>query len=188
MNNSNYGYPSPGFSSPYSSTPAGMRTQRPRFGYSGPSLYPRPRSSASKPNPDSFSDSMINNYGNSPRIDTSYSSENGNSYNDSYANSSSNYYSANDSFYSNSSRGELPLVRDESMRVDAGVLRDNSMMYGDTMRGNSGMMRNEKPMGYGEMQNSGILPNPSYGQPKFPYKNSTLIADSIGEYTGNYQK
>lgn len=67
MYNSNYGYP-PGPSHlqptflPFSSTPSNIRPQRPRFASYGISAYPRPRSSASKPNPDSFSDNMRNNY------------------------------------------------------------------------------------------------------------------------------
>ncbi|GFS84222.1 zinc finger protein [Nephila pilipes] len=68
MYNSNYGYP-PGpshqqsTSLPFSSTPSSnTRPQRPRFAFSGPSAYPRPRSSASKPNPDSYSENVRNNF------------------------------------------------------------------------------------------------------------------------------
>ncbi|XP_071033602.1 DBIRD complex subunit ZNF326 isoform X2 [Parasteatoda tepidariorum] len=44
------------FSSQYASTPTNNNTrfQRPRFAYAGPPSYPRPRSSASKPNPDPY--------------------------------------------------------------------------------------------------------------------------------------
>ncbi|GFR24299.1 zinc finger protein [Trichonephila clavata] len=65
--NSNFGYP-PGpshqqsTSLPFTSTPSNIRPQRPRFAFSGYSSYPRPRSSASKPNPDCFSENLRNNY------------------------------------------------------------------------------------------------------------------------------
>lgn len=171
-NNTNYGYSPSGYPSPYSSTPTGIRTQRPRFGYSAPSMYPRPRSSASKPNPDSFSDSMINNYGTSTsHIDSSFNSENGNSYDDSY---NSNYYTANESFYSN------------DQPSNTSMMKDNSMMYdGPSMlRGNAG--RGERAIGRGgiQMQSSALLSEPTSQFSKYP----TFNMNNSGEFKGNFQK
>lgn len=191
MNNSNYGYPPSGYSSPYSSTPTGIRAQRPRFGYSGPSLYPRPRSSASKPNPDSFSDSMINNYGTSAsRIDSSFNSENGNSYSDTYNSTGSNYYSANDSFSHGQAYGDVPM-----MRNDMNMLRDNTGIRYD----NSALMRNInydaydysgiRPLPRNDVPSSGIFPKPAsqFGPGKFNY-NSTFGKNNTGEFKGNFTK
>lgn len=111
---------------PFASTPAMNRGQRPRFAYSGPPNYPRPGSSAAKPNPSSFSDlmrsryvpvdnseSMMNNYGDSMlNRDISYLPESSyvseyNSHSDSM--DSSVYYSCNESF-SNSPQKKFPLL------------------------------------------------------------------------------
>ncbi|KFM57669.1 Zinc finger protein 385A, partial [Stegodyphus mimosarum] len=135
MNNMNYGYPSASgfpasnFSPPYTSTPpSAPRTHRPRFAYSGPTSYPRPRSSASKPNPDSLADSMINNYGNSTdHLDASFSSENSTSYNNSFRsqNSSANYYSCNESFYRSPERPPAQHANTDNV----GYLRDPTPQF-----------------------------------------------------------
>lgn len=127
--NTNYGFPSSGYSSPYSSTPTGIRAQRPRFGYSGPSMYPRSRMSPS--DTESFSDSMVNNYGTSTsRFDTTFNSGNRSSFNDSYNTSSSNYYSANNTFSHGQSYGETPMMHsDYSLRENGGLSRDSSMQH-----------------------------------------------------------
>lgn len=145
MNNSYFGLPTTGYSSPpnpspYSSTPHGIRSQRPRFGFSGPSLYPRPRSSASKPNPDSLSDSMINNYGTSTsQFDTSFSIENGSPYDDSYNTSGSIYYSANDTFSHGQSydscMGHGPAansIPQSDMHIASLLTKPGSSMFGST--------------------------------------------------------
>lgn len=118
-------------SPPFASTPL-INRSRPRFAYSGPPNYPRPGSSASKPNPsgsfaelmrsryipsDNMSDSMINNCGDSMQyMDTTFQNDNP-SFRSDYDSStsfqsqnSSLYYSCNESFGGISPRKPLPLL------------------------------------------------------------------------------
>ena len=193
--NSNYGYPTSGQSSPYSSTPTGLRTQRPQFGYSGPPMYPRSRSSASDTNTESFSDSMVNNYGTSTsRIDTSFNSGNRSSYNESFNSSGSNYYSANNSFSHGQSYGEIPMMHDEyDLRENGGLTRDSSMMYKSqnmTRSGYSGNHPSMRPFPRSDNSNSVFISKPPIMNLQFDASkyNSAFGMNNVGEFKGNFQK
>lgn len=122
-------------------------------------MYPRSRMSAS--DTESFSDSMVNNYGTSTsRFDTTFNSGNRSSFNDSYNTSSSNYYSANNTFSHGKSYGETSMRHsDYSLRENGGLSRDNSMMHeGQNMRGGySGSYSGIRALPRSDTSNSGFL-------------------------------
>lgn len=185
--NTNYGFPPSGYSSPFSSTPTGIRTQRPRFGYSGPSMYPRSRTSSDT---ESFSDSMVNNYGTSTsRFDTTFNSGNQSLFNDSYNTSSSNYYSANNTFSHGQSFGETSIMRSEySLRENGGLSRDNSMMYkGQNMM--RGGYSGTRALPRNDTSNSGFLSKDisQFDASKYNY-NTTFGRNNAAEFKGNFQK
>lgn len=127
-NNGGFGnnerHPSP---PPFATTPIIPRS-RPRFANSGPPNYPRPGSSATRPNPSSFSDLMRSRYNPSDQMSDSMRNNCGDSMhymdgtfqNDSFASeynssvdsfqsqNSSLYYSCNESFGAASPRGRFP--------------------------------------------------------------------------------
>ncbi|KAG8178403.1 hypothetical protein JTE90_005293 [Oedothorax gibbosus] len=138
----NDGLQQPANPPPFASTPAIARAQRPRFAYTGPPNYPRPGSSASKPNPSSFShlmrsryvptdslsDSMMNNFGDSSYMDVSYIQDRSfaseySSHNESM--DSSVYYSCNDTF-SGSPKKNFPLLDLPYMQQAAAAGRSGS--------------------------------------------------------------
>ncbi|CAL1278189.1 unnamed protein product [Larinioides sclopetarius] len=161
MYNPNYGYsPAPSHqpptSLPFSSTPSNVRPQRPRFGHPGPASYPRPRSSASKPNPVSYPESARGQYGNSEdyidnmRNKYPMTSDLCNSYQDeypkfeSYADSPirNSYGNTSDGYMNSSMRSVYGSVSDNFMSTPPRSSFGNSDAYVDGMRGPTDSMVN----------------------------------------------
>ncbi|PRD28244.1 UNVERIFIED_CONTAM: zinc finger protein [Trichonephila clavipes] len=168
MYNSNFGYP-PGpshqqsISLPFTSTPSNIRPQRPRYAFSGYSSYPRPRSSASKPNPDCFSENLRNNY-------EGYEEESNNKFpmTSNFSNSYPREFSGQESFSSSPIKNSYGSSSESLLNAPSRSNFGNSNNYNDSLRvmpsdsmvNNYGNSKNRMDISYSSGNNS-LYPNNS---------------------------
>ncbi|XP_055937808.1 zinc finger RNA-binding protein-like isoform X2 [Argiope bruennichi] len=215
MYNPNYGSSSSSShqqptSAPFSSTPSNVRPQRPRFGFPGPAAYPRPRSSASKPNPECYSESRgqygysedyLDNMGNKYPMTSDY----GNVYSDEYLESES-YGSVsencmntprrcsfgNSDAYVESMRGTIDSMVNNYTNSPNDTRLDTSLspMHNSSQNSTAYFTCNEsfyespkRPLFVGNLPASPLQYSPS----KFPQINSGYNADNRSDFQGWFQ-